>query len=78
MFGDTLTILVVILAGLGLIALAGVLGFVIGSRRRRQQAHLGKGFERARMVERTGSGIQGTPYSVYGKSSWSGDFPHNR
>tara|TARA_R110001606_G_scaffold324796_1_gene471540 strand:+ start:53 stop:283 length:231 start_codon:yes stop_codon:yes gene_type:complete len=61
-------------ASLGLVLLLGLLR---GRKRsRRRQNRLGVAFERARIVERTGSGLQGTPYSVYGESSWS-DHTHS-
>lgn len=59
-------------AALALVFLAGALRFTLGRKRsRRRQYRLGLAFERARIVGRTGSGLQGTPYSVYGESSWS-------
>lgn len=79
MSSDTTAIIFIVLTGAGLIALAGLLWIVIAWRRRnRRQAQLEKGFDRARIVEQTGSGIQGTPYSVYGGSVWSGDGRHKR
>lgn len=54
---------------LGLVLLIGALR---GRKRsRRRQDRLGLAFERARIVSRSGSGLQGTPYSMYGESSWS-------
>ena len=73
MSGDTPLIVLTIIAGIGVVALAGVLWVAITWRRERQKARLERGFERARKVEKSGSGIQGTPYSVYGSSSWSDD-----
>ena len=63
--------------GIGIAVLAGLLIAVAGWRRkRRRQARLDLAFSRARTVERTGSGLQGTPYSVYGESAWA-DFTRN-
>ena len=45
--------------------------FVYGQRKKRHQDRLDDAFERARMVQRSGSGVQGKPYSLYGDSSWS-------
>lgn len=74
MFSDTTTLFVLLVAGLGLFVLAIVLWTLIRHRRRnRRQGRLERGFERARTVARSGSGIQGTPYSVYGESAWSRD-----
>lgn len=73
MSSDASAVMLIVLAGAGLMALAGALGIVIGWRRRkRHQAQLEKGFARARTVAQTGSGVQGTPYSIYGASAWSG------
>ncbi len=78
LIGTTATVLMSLI-GPGLIAFAVVLWFVIGwRRRRRRQARLERGFQRARGVERTGSGIQGTPYSLYGTSSWDDVSRHRR
>lgn len=61
----------------GLIAVAALavvflLGALRGRKRsRRRQDRLGLAFERARIVSRSGSGLQGTPYSLYGESSWT-------
>ncbi len=71
MSGDTPLIVFAIIAAIGLVALAGVLWVATTWRRERQRARLERGFERARKVEKSGSGIQGTPYSVYGSSSCS-------
>ena len=74
MYGGMTANIFSVLAGAGLIMLAALLWIVIGWRRRtRRQSQLAKGFDRARIVQQTGSGIQGTPYSVYGVSAWSGD-----
>jgi hypothetical protein len=74
MSGGTTTIILILVAGLGLTALAAVLRAAIRNRRRgRRQGRLERGFERAREVARSGSGIQGTPYSVYGEAAWSDD-----
>lgn len=79
MSSDTTTITVIILAGVGLSALAVMLWVVIGwLRRNRRQARLERAFKRARKVVQSGSGIQGTPYSVYGESSWSDRSPYSR
>jgi len=74
MSGDTTTISLVLVAGLGFIALAAVPWIAIRHRRKgRRQGRLERGFERAREVARSGSGVQGTPYTVYGESAWSDD-----
>ena len=74
MSSDTTTILVYLVAGLGLIALGAVLWLAVRhGRRNRRQSRLERGFERAQTVARSGSGVQGTPYSVYGESAWSND-----
>jgi hypothetical protein len=74
MSGDTTTIAFLIVAGLGLLALAVVLWMVTRhGRRNRRQGRLERGFERARSVAQSGSGVQGTPYTVYGESAWSDD-----
>lgn len=57
---------------LTLLFVAVALRFTLGRKRfRRQQDKLGIAFDRARIVGRTGSGLQGTPYSICGESSWS-------
>lgn len=59
---SAITVLTVILIAFGLgIALA-----LVWLRRRAQQTRLDEAFQRARKVKRSGSGIQGTPYDVYG------------
>ena len=45
--------------------------YIYGQRKKRYQDRLDEAFERARMVQRSGSGVQGKPYSLYGASSWS-------
>jgi hypothetical protein len=72
MFGVTATTSFMIFVGLGLITLVAVSWIVIGwQRKKRRQAKLARGFERARKAAKTGSGIQGKPYSIYGEPSWS-------
>ena len=72
MFGLTTSLAVTILTGLGLVALAIALWIAFRIRRhKRRQASLSRGFERAQKASKTGSGIQGKPYSVYGEPSWS-------
>ncbi|MEX2615066.1 MAG: hypothetical protein WD767_03120 [Alphaproteobacteria bacterium] len=64
----------IIYALIAVVALCLVLliGALRGRKRsRRRQDRLGLAFERARIVARSGSGLQGTPYSMYGESSWS-------
>ena len=74
MSSGTTTIIFILVAGLGLAALAAALWAAIRHRRRgRRQGRLERGFERAREVARSGSGVQGTPYSVYGEAAWSDD-----
>ena len=54
---------------LTLLFVAVALRFTLGRKRfRRQQDKLGIAFDRARIVGRTGSGLQG---SICGESSWS-------
>lgn len=52
--------------GTGVAAFAAGL-IALGGRRRRlfRQNGLDRGFERARHARRSGSGIQGRPYSIY-------------
>ena len=74
MFHDTTTFILLLVAGMGVFVLAGVLWIMIRhGRRYRRQDRLERGFERARRVARSGSGVQGTPYSLYGESAWSDD-----
>lgn len=75
MSSDTTTIVMLLVAGLGLLVLVAVLLRIAlrQGRRQRRQDRLERGFERARTVARSGSGVQGTPYSVYGESAWSND-----
>ena len=68
-----------VVAGLGLIALAAIIRLVVSWRRHKQHsARLQDAFERAREVGRSGSGIQGKPYSVYGETSWQDDSRSSR
>lgn len=70
MTGET-WIVVIVVVGLCLVALVAVLGVVIGRRLgTAPQGRLERGFERARRVEQRGSGEQGRPYTMYGKSAW--------
>ena len=67
-----MTMLVILAAAVGLAVLAAMLWVFVGwQKKRRRQARLDMAFSRARTVERTGSGLQGTPYSVYGESAWA-------
>lgn len=52
-----------------LVALAW--GVISWRRKQRRQARLDIAFARARTVGQTGSGLQGTPYSVYAESAWA-------
>lgn len=71
MSGDT-TIVLLLAAGLGLFALAAVLWLWLRHwRRNLRQGRLERGFRRARKVAQSGSGVQGTPYSLYAESAWS-------
>ena len=72
MFGVSTLLATTILIGLGLVALAVALwiALLIRSNKRRQD-RLARGFERAQKASKTGSGIQGKPYSVYGEPSWT-------
>lgn len=72
MMKDLMMLLFITVAGLGVLALIAGLWLLLGQRRkRRHQNRLDIAFERARTVERTGSGLQGMPYSVYGESAWA-------
>lgn len=74
MSSNTTTIILLLVAGVGVFVLAGVLWVMIRhGRRHRRQDRLERGFERARRVAQSGSGVQGTPYSLYGESAWSDD-----
>jgi len=74
MSSDTTTIVLLLVAGVGVLVLTSVLWVMIRhGRKHRRQGRLERGFERARRVARSGSGVQGTPYSVYGESAWSDD-----
>lgn len=72
MLGATTSTAIVIILGLGLIALAAAVWLIITMQRsKRRQDRLSRGFERAQKASKTGSGIQGKPYSVYGEPSWT-------
>lgn len=45
--------------------------FVYRQRKRLHQERLDGAFERARLVQHNGNGVQGKPYSLYGDSSWT-------
>jgi hypothetical protein len=79
MFGVAIPLALAILIGLGLAVLAVVLWVVLAVRRyRRRQDRLSRGFERAQKASKTGSGIQGKPYSVYGEPSWTDKINNGR
>jgi hypothetical protein len=64
--------IVILAAAVGIAVLTVLLWAFFGwQKKRRRQARLDIAFSRARTVERTGSGLQGTPYSVYGESAWA-------
>ena len=66
-----LTLIALFLAGAALLAAVLLL-----SRNRRlkfrEQARLSLAFERARMMAKTGSGVQSSPY-IYGEAAWPDD-----
>lgn len=54
--------------------LAVVAWFVLAWReKRRRRSRLDRAFTRGRLVQRTGTGVQGKPYSVYGEIFWADD-----
>ena len=55
---------------LGLALLGAAIMHRNGQERRRQQ-RLSAAFERAKRVAYCGSGEQGQPYSIYGRSAWT-------
>ena len=60
------TIIIIAVAVVVLVLPVAALRIVLGWRRNmRHQAKLDEAFERARQARRSGSGIQGTPYSHY-------------
>ena len=66
------------LAGLAVGAI--VLGFLVVryGKNKRHQSRLDDAFDRAQQVQRSGSGLQGKPYSLYGSASWSSDTQQER
>jgi hypothetical protein len=79
MMDKTITVALIALFGVAvfLVVSAGALGF-FWLRRRYQQTRLDQAFQRARRVRQSGSGVQGTPYSVYGDSAAPNDPWHRR
>ena len=65
-------IVLVSIAGLSILAV--VAWFVLAWReRKRRRSRLDRAFTRGRLVQRTGTGVQGKPYSVYGEIFWTDD-----
>ena len=47
------------------------MALVKGSRRKRnREMRLNRAFDRAALVQRTGIGVQGKPYSIYAEPAW--------
>jgi len=59
------------LGGLAVASALVALSALNGSRRRRKrERRLSRAFDRATLVQRTGIGVQGKPYSIYAEPAW--------
>ena len=65
-------IVLVSIAGLSILAVVAWL-MLAWRERRRRRSRLDRAFSRGRLVQRTGTGVQGKPYNVYGEIFWSDD-----
>ena len=70
-----ITFIIVLTASVVILALA-VVAVRLHLAKRREQDRLSTAFDRARTVAKSGGGMQGTPYNVYGESAWSDDSRH--
>lgn len=66
MLSETTIASLISLAVAAVLLSAGALLIVMNHRRRRNQLRLDQALKRARKVRQTGSGLQGTPYDIYG------------
>jgi hypothetical protein len=79
MMGDMVTVGTILALVFGAAVLVALLWSLISWRRQRErQARLDTAFQRSRKVSQSGSGLQGTPYSVYGEAAWHDHTTENR
>lgn len=71
-----MAVILVSVAGLSVLAVGAWLVLAWRDRRQRR-SRLDRAFARGRLVQRTGTGVQGKPYSLYGEIFWSDDSGQN-